>query len=212
VLDHILADGFRKEFVSVLVAIGRSPALPWIVFCEGVPMPKFLTTMIVAAAFCGSFAYGASSGPTQEEMRSLDEQVQEIKTDVLSIAAELNSLEERLLFPSNTQVAVFVSLEDAKSFRLDAVRIHINGELAAHHIYSFKELDALASGGVQRIYTGNLGIGEHQLIVTVIGKLPNGKDYSQTKQFSFRKEVDPRLLGIAFAGPGTGQPIQLNDW
>jgi hypothetical protein len=168
--------------------------------------------MIVAAAICGSSAHGASSSPTQEEMRSLDEQVQEIKTDVLSIAAELNSLEERLLFPSNTQVAVFVSLEDAESFRLDAVRIHINGELAAHHIYSFKELDALARGGVQRIYTGNLSIGEHQLDVSVVGKLPNGKDYSQTKQFSFRKEVDPRLLGIAFAGPGTGQPIQLNDW
>ena len=175
-------------------------------------MPKFLTIMIATAVFIAGSAHGASSAPTQEEMRSLDEQVQEIKTDVLSIAAELSTLEERLLFPSNTQVSMFVSLSEAQSFRLDAVRIQINGELAAHHIYSFKELDALASGGVQRIYTGNLGTGEHLLDVSIIGKLPNGKDYSQTEQFSFRKEVEPRLLGIAVAKPGAGQPIQLIDW
>lgn len=157
-----------------------------------------------------SFAALAAE-PSAQELRSLDEQVQEIKSDVLGIAAELSVLEEQLLFPSNTQVAVFVSLDDATSFRLDAVRIMIDGELAAHHIYSFKELDALMSGGVQRIYTGNLPSGDHQLEVTVIGKLPSGKDYSQTENFSFRKSVEPRLLGIALAGPG-GSAIELNDW
>ena len=45
---------------------------------------------------------------TRQQMQSLDEQVQEIKSDVLGIAAELNRLEERLLYPSDTQVAVFV--------------------------------------------------------------------------------------------------------
>jgi hypothetical protein len=158
-------------------------------------------------------AAGWAAEPTAQEMRSLDEQVQEIKTDVLSIAAELSDLEERLLFPSNSQVAVFISLEQADSFRLDAVRIAIDGKLAAHHIYSFKELDALESGGVQRIYTGNLPSGDHQLEVTVIGKLPSGKDYSQTEQFSFAKSIEPRLLGIALAGPGAGSgAIELNDW
>ncbi|MGD8417426.1 MAG: hypothetical protein PVH91_10235, partial [Pseudomonadales bacterium] len=58
-------------------------------------------------------AAGWAAEPTAQEMRSLDEQVQEIKTDVLSIAAELSDLEERLLFPSNSQVAVFISLEQA---------------------------------------------------------------------------------------------------
>jgi hypothetical protein len=146
-------------------------------------------------------------------MRSLDEQVQEIKTDVLSIAAELSTLEERLLFPSNTQVSLFISLSSEQSFRLDAVRIRIDENLAAHHIYNFKELDALQSGGVQRIYTGNLGTGQHQMEVTVIGKLPSGKEYHQTEQFTFQKNVEPRLLGIALAGPDSGgNTIQLNDW
>jgi hypothetical protein len=49
----------------------------------------------------------AASGQeiSREQIKGLDEQVQEIKSDVLSIAAELNQLEEKLLYPSNTQVA-----------------------------------------------------------------------------------------------------------
>jgi hypothetical protein len=169
--------------------------------------------MLVALAVICWPVIGWADGVSQQEMRSLDEQVQEIKTDVLSIAAELSALEERLLYPSNTQVAVFVSLSEDSPFRLDAVQIRLNGELAAHHIYSFKELDALQSGGVQRIYTGNVGTGEHHLEVSVIGKLESGKDYARTEEFTFSKGIDPRLLGVALAGPGAGDAsIQLHDW
>ena len=150
---------------------------------------------------------------SKEHLQNLDEQVQEIKTDVLGIAAELSLLEERLLFPSNTQVAVFVSFAEAGSYRLDAVRLQIDGELAAHHIYSFKELDAMQSGGVQRIYTGNVPTGEHRIEVSVVGKLQSGKDFSHTETFAFSKGIDPRLLGIALAGPGSGRAaIQVHDW
>jgi hypothetical protein len=146
-------------------------------------------------------------------MRSLDGQVQEIKSDVLSIASELGNLEERLLYPSNTQVALFVAIGDDEDFRLDAVKIEINGELATHHIYSFKELEALQKGGVQRIYTGNVATGDHQLSVTMIGKLKNGTEFNKTDQFSFAKGVEPKALGITLAGPGLGKTgIQLGDW
>ena len=150
---------------------------------------------------------------SQQEMRSLDEQVQEIKTDVLGIATDLNLLEERLLFPSNTQVSLFISLSQQEPFRLDAVQIRIDGELATHHIYSFKELDALKSGGVQRVFTGNYATGAHQLEVSVIGKLASGKDYNQTERFPFTKEIKPKLIGVMLAGPDGAQPgIHLGDW
>jgi hypothetical protein len=150
---------------------------------------------------------------SQQQMRSLDEQVQEIKSDVLSIAAELSQLEEKLLYPSNTQVAVFVSLADDQEFRLDAVQLSINGELVAHYIYSFKELEALKNGGVQRIYTGNVPTGEHEIGVSVIGKLPSGKDYSNSGTFAFTKGVEPKLLGLTLAGTDSGTSgIQLGNW
>lgn len=148
-----------------------------------------------------------------DNMRSLDGQVQEIKSDVLNIASELNTLEERLLFPSHTQVSLFVSLAEDEAFRLDAVQIEIDGVLATHHIYSFKELDALQNGGVQKIYTGNLTTGEHNLNVTMIGKLKNGNDFSETGSFSLSKGVKPKSMGITLAGPGFGSAgIQVGDW
>ena len=148
-----------------------------------------------------------------DELRSLDGQVQEIKSDVLDIASELSNLEERLLYPSNTQIAVFVSMAKNEDFRLDAVQIEIDGELATHHIYNFQELEALHKGGVQRAYTGNIVTGEHELRVTMIGKLANGKDFNESDSFAFSKGVKPKTLGITLAGPGLGKSeIQVGDW
>lgn len=170
------------------------------------------TFFLAMASLCVSASVVADE-PSRSEMRSLDEQVQEIKADVLDIASELNLLEERLLFPSNSQLAVFVALGGEDSLRLDAVHLQINGEAAAHYIYSFKELEALQQGGVQRLYTGNLARGDHAMEVSVIGKLPSGKDFTHTETFTFSKGIEPRLLGLTLAGPGAGTPsIQLADW
>ena len=165
------------------------------------------------ALLLGVCAISASASADETDVRSLDEQVQEIKSDVLGIAAELGNLEERLLYPSGTQVAVFVEMADKDSFRLDAIQVHINGDLAAHHIYSFNELEALEKGGVQRVYTGNVPTGSHELSVSVLGKLKNGNDYEQSDTFTFTKGVEPKTLGITLAGPGLGaREITVGDW
>lgn len=164
------------------------------------------------------FASGPSATSFADElsgkdMKSLDGQVQEIKSDVLGIASELSELEERLLYPSGTQVSVFVSMAENQDFRLDAVQIEIDGDLASHHIYSFQELQALQKGGVQRAYTGNIASGTHELRITMMGKLANGDDFSEFNSFSFSKGVQPKSLGITLAGPGFGKDvIQLGDW
>jgi len=145
--------------------------------------------------------------------QGLDEQVQETKSDVLSIAAEMSQLEEKLLYPSGTQVAIFVSLAKGDSMRLDAVRLQIDGRLVAHHIYSAKELEALRKGGVQRIYIGNVVTGDHQLEVLVDGKLESGTDYTRTERFTVHKEVKPKMVGLTLAGTGSSNtPIALGEW
>jgi len=149
----------------------------------------------------------------QQQMRGLDEEVQEIKSDVLRISEELKRLEEKLLYPSGTQVAIFVAVAKGDQMRLDAVRLQIDGHLVAHYIYSAKELEALRKGGVQRIYVGNVATGEHQLEVLVDGKLPDGADYSRTEHFTFRKEVKPKLVGLTLAAPNSASaPIALGEW
>lgn len=166
-----------------------------------------------AALLAGAWVAAAGAVCAQElasaEMRSLDEQVQEIKTDVLGIAAELNRLEEKLLYPSNTQVAVFVQIAEGETFRLDSMQILIDGELATHFLYGFKELEALQKGGVQRVYTGNVPTGSHEIQVSINGKTPSGDDFASSEKFAFDKSVEPKLLGIALNGP---KAIELGEW
>ncbi len=156
--------------------------------------------------FVLSFTAYAQDIP-KEQIKGLDEQVQEIKSDVLSIAADLNQLEEKLLYPSNTQVAVFVSLVMGETFRLDSVDIQLDGKPVIHHIYTFKELQALQKGGVQRIYTGNIRTGDHDLQVSVLGKSTGGKDLQNTKRFKVNKGIGPKIVEISL----TAQGITLKD-
>jgi len=164
---------------------------------------RAIAVLLFASIGFGAWGAGAETTP-KEQGHSLDEQVQEIKSDALGIAAELSLLEEKLLYPSSTQVAVFVSLEDRETFRLDSMQVQIDGEWVAHHIYSFKELEALKHGGVQRIYTGNVATGEHQIELTMVGKTSDGSDVEEKRSFGFRKEVEPKLVEIKVAGEGPG--------
>lgn len=199
-----LADNARAAGISRQLRLGRASSTG-----------TFVLALLIGTLIGGAASTALAQGGSKEQMQSLDEQVQEIKSDVLGIAAELNGLEEKLLYPSNTQVAVFVSLPqgEAEAFRLDSVQIQIDGEPVARHIYSFKELEALKKGGVQRIYTGNVRTGEHKLEVSAAGKLPGGKDFAGSQSFSFSKEVGPKLVGVTLAGQSSGDlAIQLGGW
>ena len=136
---------------------------------------------------------------SREQIKGLDEQVQEIKSDVLGIAAELNLLEEKLLYPSNTQVALFVALATDETFRLDSVEIVLDGESVASHLYTFKELEALRMGGMQRIYVGNIRTGVHKIQVAILGKSAGGTEIQKTEDFSVRKDVGPKFVEITLA-------------
>ena len=169
-------------------------------FCWQRGIILVISVLVVSVA-----AYGKEI--SREQIKGLDEQVQEIKSDVLGIAAELNQLEEKLLYPSNTQVAVFVSLVSGETFRLDSVEIRLDGEPVAHHLYTFKELEALQKGGVQRIYTGNVRSGGHDLQVSVIGKTGGGFDFQKSERFKVNKDVGPEIVEISLAEQG----ITLNN-
>jgi hypothetical protein len=164
----------------------------------------------VALAACAAVPVSAEEA-TRQQMQSLDEQVQEVKSDVLGIAAELARLEERLLYPSDSQVAVFVSLKQGETIRLDSVSVQIDGAPVARHIYSGKELEALQKGGVQRLYTGNVATGDHRLEVAMAGKLASGADFARTQTFAFSKKVEPKLVGLTLADAGDAS-IQLGAW
>lgn len=160
----------------------------------------------ISALSIGISAYGQD--PAREQTKGLDEQVQEIKGDVLSIAAELNQLEEKLIYPSDTQVALFVSMPKGEQTRLDAVDVQLDGQKVAHHLYTFKELDALQKGGIQRIYVGNVRTGDHSVQITATGKTDAGSEFSKRETFTITKAVGPKLVGVVV----NGKTVTLKDW
>ena len=169
---------------------------------------RILFGVLLWAWVSGSLAEEIS----REQIKGLDEQVQDIKKDVLGISAELTQLEEKLIYPSNTQVSVFVSFERGAKFRLDAVKIKIDGKDVSSHIYTFKELEALQNGGVQRLYTGNIRTGEHTLDVSINSKSSGRAVDLQSASHKFTKSVEPKLIEVILAGSGQGsQQIGFRD-
>jgi hypothetical protein len=154
-----------------------------------------ISVIFLAVMWSTSYAQDVS----REQIKGLDEQVQEIKADALAIAAELNQLEEKLLYPSGTQIAVFVAWETDDTFRLDTIEVELDGEPTARHIYTFKELEALKKGGVQRLYTGNITLGDHEMHVLANGKSSAGFEVKISKQFKVHKSVGPKIVEILLA-------------
>jgi hypothetical protein len=170
-------------------------------------LKPWIVTVLVIPMLLLSLAAHADE-VSKDQIKGLDEQVQDVKADVLGIATQLNQLEEKLLYPSNTEVSVFVALAKGETFRLDSVKIQLGGKPVANHLYSFRELEALRKGGVQRIYTGNIRSGEHDMKVTLIGKAKGGADFRRTQIFEVHKEVGPKIVEITLANRNIG----FKDW
>jgi hypothetical protein len=136
----------------------------------------------------------AIAEPTAE--KSLDDSVQSLKKQVVELNRDLFSLEEELLFPSNTQISVFVSMDVGNFFDLDSVKIKIDDKEVADYLYTEREVEALIRGGVQRIHIGNLKTGEHELVAIFTGKGPHGRDYKRGATTKFKKNLGPKYVEL----------------
>jgi hypothetical protein len=154
------------------------------------------------------------SGEPPADTRALDETVQDLKKDVVDLNRELFVLEEELLFPANTQVAVFVSMDIGEFFALDSLTLKIDDREVANYLYTPREAEALLRGGVHRVYLGNLKVGEHQLVAFFNGKGPNERDYKRGANIKFEKGVGAKYLELRITDrQRKGQPeFAIKDW
>ncbi|MDP3822056.1 MAG: AraC family transcriptional regulator [Burkholderiales bacterium] len=126
----------------------------------------------------------------------LDARIQDVKGDVIKLNRDLLVLEEELLFPANTQVALFVSMDVGKLFSLDSVQIKLDDKLVANYLYTPLEVEALHRGGVQRVYLGNLKAGTHEIVAFFTGKGPHDRDYKRGATVKFDKGTDPKYIEL----------------
>jgi len=160
--------------------------------------------MLLATSGIGSVAALAEEQPgsvaaPQAASRidtGLTREVETIKKDLLELRRDLVVLEEDLLFPASSQVAVFVGIDAGTFFQLDAVSLKINGKEVTHHLYTEKQVDALYRGGVQKLYVGNVKQGENTVTAFFTGRGPAGRDYRRASSVTFDKTFEPAFVEL----------------
>jgi hypothetical protein len=182
----------------------------------------FAALLLLAAAPPGSGAEAAPAvvAPAPEaavppaDTRALDEQIQGLKKDVVDLNKDLFVLEEELLFPANTQVAVFLSMDVGEFFALDTVTLKVDNKEVTNYLYTPREAEALLKGGVHRLYLGNIKLGQHELVAFFNGKGPNGRDYSRGANLKFEKAVGAKYLELKITDrQRRAQPeFEIKDW
>jgi hypothetical protein len=156
---------------------------------------------------------GASDAPPAD-FKTLDQEVQGLKKDVIDLNKDLFVLEEELLFPANTQVALYVSMDVGTFFALDSVTVKIDNKEVKNYLYTAREADALLKGGVQQIYLGNLKVGKHELVAFFTGKGPAERDYKRGATINFDKGVGAKYLELKITDRvAKHQPeFTIKDW
>lgn len=182
--------------------------------------PKYRVVSIIARGAllaCGwaaGAALAAASDAPPADFKTLDQEVQGLKKDVIDLNKDLFVLEEELLFPANTQVALYVSMDVGAFFALDSVTVKIDNKEVKNYLYTAREADALLKGGVQQIYLGNLKVGKHELVAFFTGKGPVERAYKRGATISFDKGVGAKYLELKITDHvAKHQPeFTIKDW
>jgi hypothetical protein len=171
------------------------------------------------AAAQDTVAPGAAAPPPAPdapppELRTLDQEVQGLKKDVVDLNKDLFVLQEELLFPANTQVALYISMDVGAFFALDSVTVKIDNKEVKNYLYTAREADALLKGGVQQIYLGNLKVGKHELVAFFSGKGPVERGYKRGATLSFDKGVGAKYLELKITDrvPKHQPEFMIKDW
>ena len=148
------------------------------------------------------------------EFRSLDEDVQSLKEEVLDLNRDLFLLEEELLFPANSQVAFFISMDVGEYFALDSVNLKIDGKEVANYLYTQREVDALVRGGVHRVHMENLKVGDHELVAVFSGEGPEFRDYRRGATINIDKGIGAKYVELKITDRVSKQQpeFEIKEW
>jgi len=180
-----------------------------------IPSIVFRTLTALALALAAGAATPADTPKAPpRDPQGLDTRVQALKQEAMELNRDLLVLEEELLFPASTQVAVFVSVDVGALFDLDSVELKLDDSVVTSYLYTERELRALHRGGVQRLYTGNLKTGKHELVAVFIGKGPQGRDYRRGATLKFDKGTNPKYIELQIRDDTRGQQpdFRVKEW
>lgn len=166
------------------------------------------------SATASSQLVAASESNSKQEFRNLDEDVQTLKKEVLDLNRDLFLLEEELLFPANSQVAFFISMDVGEYFALDSVNLKIDGKEVTNYLYTQREVDSLIRGGVHRLHMGNLKVGEHELVAVFTGQGPHTRDYRRGATLNLSKGIGAKYVELEITDKVMKQQpeFEISEW
>lgn len=186
----------RQSLLKILIT-GVATLLPLLFMAgQATAQDSAITSGVTATPLADTSTPAPSAPAGGDSFKSLDEEVQALKKEVLDLNRELFVLEEELLFPANTQVAVFVSMDVGEFFALDSVTLKLDNKEVANYLYTEREAQALLKGGVHRVFIGNLKAGEHELIALFTGQGPNQRDYRRGATIKLEKGVGAKYVEL----------------
>lgn len=191
----------RSHFLIATVFVAGAALLPMTWAADAKPAAPAVRLAAAPASAASAaapvlVAAAPATSASSPAAATLDGRIQDVKSDVIKLNRDLLVLEEELLFPANTQVALFVSMDVGKMFELDSVQIKLDDKMVSSYLYTPNEVAALHRGGVQRIYLGNLRTGEHELVAFFTGKGPHDRDYKRGATVKFEKGSDPKYIEL----------------
>jgi len=150
----------------------------------------------------------------QTDSSTLEQEVQELKGEIIEFNKELAILEEDLLSPVSTQMSVFLSIDQGEFFQLDGIKVEIDGEVVEHHLYTKQEISALAKGAMQRLHTTNLVPGDHKLVMILSGYSSDGRDVKKAASYNFYKQNSKKYIEFAINDNETKQKaeFEFSEW
>ena len=203
-------------FLMLGTAWAQQPATPPASVAPAAPAGSASDAPATEAPATEAPAPAAASGEQADNKgtRSLDTQIQDLKKDVVDLNKDLFVLEEELLYPANTQVAVFVSVDVGDFFALDSITLKIDDREVMNYLYTPREAAALIKGGVQRLYVGNLKAGRHELVALFNGKGPHDRNYKRGANLRFEKGVGAKYLELKVTDHAHAQEpeFEIKDW
>ena len=170
-------------------------------FRRGSPYARLLAiaslVLLAGGALAARDAHSAEvAADPAAELRAVDQDVQDLKKQLVDLNRDLFKLEEEILYPASTQVAVFLSVNVGTFFALDSVTVKVDDKEVANYLYTEREVQALHRGGVQKLYLGNLKSGQHELVAFFTGKGPHDRDYRRGTSVTFDKTVGAKYVEL----------------
>ena len=171
-----------------------------------------IAAIMIIAAF--AFLQPAIAEPETAASSDLEQSIQDLKKEVQALNRDLFMLEEEILYPASTQTLVFVSLDVGNFFDLDSIQLEIDGKEVAKYLYTENEREALARGGVQRLWTGNLKSGDHELVAFFTGVGPSERDYRRAAELTFEKTLGPKYVELKISDKASKQQpeFEIREW